>query len=571
MHGSGDMYFYIVRGIQLLAEGERRNKRSPDMRYQIAFYYQNKFGVSDQVDTLRCLFDLSCIPPSERNPANLRDPRTGEVNLAEFRKFCEKNPHFVRRLRGEKAAALGQAGQGAARAPTPDDVIRFLQTNRDVPSRYKGQTDDLADADKQFPVLPPRFAEGPNEAYPAIATPDDAAKDIGYFSGFKAARAWFSYSLVLLPPPAADEQGEPLPGPISAPGFGGHDPSKHRIPRLPMLIIFRQGAPRRRATTRRWSRRRGGSTPRGGAIEDWFPDRAGGAWWSAPSGRGRRSSGSGRPRCGDQHGRDYGLALSPERYASLQAQAGDPTTLPADPTVEQYNDPAIRRRYMATEALRYYRSDRQTTNFPYFLASAEAEARVTGGRPLTVLARKTLWQADEARKTGATDKALRLYKDGLEQWKRVLADNPTFHRLPPPDRSDQVEEETFEYEVAYLRLLVQDDERVRERANRVAHGAHAVVPFLTLPFPKDGGGADPLWSTANREEIKWFIVENVAGADFSSPFVGSTARDGTPWVRDDVKQVVLGRQGTARRAEPPPPVGAPAPLIPQPPPKGPNN
>ncbi len=27
MQGSGDMYYYIVRGIQLLAEGERRNKR----------------------------------------------------------------------------------------------------------------------------------------------------------------------------------------------------------------------------------------------------------------------------------------------------------------------------------------------------------------------------------------------------------------------------------------------------------------------------------------------------------------------------------------------------------------
>jgi hypothetical protein len=47
MQGSGDMYHYIARGIDLLAEGERRNSRtfqdrkigSPDMRYQIAFYY----------------------------------------------------------------------------------------------------------------------------------------------------------------------------------------------------------------------------------------------------------------------------------------------------------------------------------------------------------------------------------------------------------------------------------------------------------------------------------------------------------------------------------------------------
>ena len=78
MQGSGDMYFYIARGIELLAEGERRKAAqgsrrrtqigSPDMRYQIAFYYQNKFGVSDTVEVLRCLFQLSCIPPDERNP-----------------------------------------------------------------------------------------------------------------------------------------------------------------------------------------------------------------------------------------------------------------------------------------------------------------------------------------------------------------------------------------------------------------------------------------------------------------------------------------------------------------------
>jgi hypothetical protein len=89
MQGSGDMYFYIVRGIQLLAEGERRNKRSPDMRYQIAFYYQNKFGVSDQVEVLRCLFDLSCIPHRDRNPNNFENRETKTINYEEFKRFCE--------------------------------------------------------------------------------------------------------------------------------------------------------------------------------------------------------------------------------------------------------------------------------------------------------------------------------------------------------------------------------------------------------------------------------------------------------------------------------------------------
>ncbi|HVL12800.1 MAG TPA: hypothetical protein VM529_09550, partial [Gemmata sp.] len=81
MQGSGDMYYYIARGIDLLAEGERRQGRtdpetgrrlgSPDMRYWIAFTYQNKFGVSDNVEVLRCLFQLSCISPDDRNPDEL--------------------------------------------------------------------------------------------------------------------------------------------------------------------------------------------------------------------------------------------------------------------------------------------------------------------------------------------------------------------------------------------------------------------------------------------------------------------------------------------------------------------
>src|SRR5580704_12760811 len=92
MQGSGDMYYYIARGIDLLAEGERRNTHtyqdrkigSPDMRYQIAFYYQNKFGVSDQVEVLRCLFQLSCISPDERNPNDFIHKQPGEINLARF-------------------------------------------------------------------------------------------------------------------------------------------------------------------------------------------------------------------------------------------------------------------------------------------------------------------------------------------------------------------------------------------------------------------------------------------------------------------------------------------------------
>ena len=69
----GDMYFYIARGIDLLAKGDRRNTKvyrgageaskvgSPDIRFTIGFYYQNKFSVSDKVDVLRSLMHISAL------------------------------------------------------------------------------------------------------------------------------------------------------------------------------------------------------------------------------------------------------------------------------------------------------------------------------------------------------------------------------------------------------------------------------------------------------------------------------------------------------------------------------
>lgn len=584
MHGSGDMYYYIVRGIQLLAEGERRNKRSPDMRYQIAFYYQNKFGVADQVETLRCLFDLSCMPPSERNPDNLLkrnpdNPEVKELDRERFRRFCAKYPHFVRRLRGEEGTNLDRRAKEKLRAPNPEDVIRFLRDNyKELPCRYRKDaegklTDELPEPTKEyrpedyFPVLPPQFNEGPDEAHPGIATPDEYAPDVGYFSAYKAARAWFSYSLLLLPPPPKDDQGDPIPGPTPPPGVGGHDPSKHRIPRLPILIIFRQGAPRAQSYQAELEQKEGWFDGDGWRIDDWFPNQPQGV----VVGTGKAWSFEEWTRAfqmWDRHGKAYALSLDDRRLDNLQRLAGDLNSLPNDPTPEQLADDNLRRRYMAVNAIRYYRNNRQVTNFPYFLAAAEGESRVINGQPKTVLARKTLWQGEQARKIGEPLKAIRLYKDGLDQWKQVLIDNPNFHRVPPPDRSERIEEETAEYELAYLRLLVQYDERVRDRANLLANAAHGVIPFLTVPFPKGAGAgqgtADPFWPTGNREEIKWFVVENVASADFSSPFVGSLARDGSPWIRDDIKQSVLSKQGISRGTNAPqmpsgPPPGGPVP------------
>ncbi len=573
MHGSGDMYFYIVRGIQLLAEGERRNSRSPDMRYQIAFYYQNKFGVSDQVEILRCLYDLSCIPPTKRDPKQFTDPATGKFNDKAFEDFCTRHPHLVRRLRGEDQRYTDKRAKEKLRRATPQEVVEFLNTNWEVPSRYrinylKEPTDDFAEPENQFPVLPKQFNEGPEEADPTIATPDDRAPKVGYFTAFKASRAWYSYSLLLLPPPLKDAQGLTIPGPTPSAGTFGHDPAKHRVPRLPMMIIFRQGAPRAQSYQAEMEQKEGWFDDEGWQIDDprdqpskwWFPDdpdrptRARGV----VVGMGRTWSLEEWRRAADmwdRHGKDYGLSFPQGRKETLENRRGDPNSIPADPTPEQLADPVIRERYLAKIGLEFYGSNRSVTNFAYFVAASQAEAQAR-----TVIARKTLWKADQARKVGKPDEAIRFYKDGLDQWKQVLIANKDFHR---PERSDRTEEETFEYEFAYMRLLVQEDSRVRERANEMFLAWRGLIPFRkpAVPFPADefrkwrwmipflpqSRGAevpalpDPLWTPANREEIKWQVVENVADADFSSPFVGSLAPDRLAWVNEAMKESVRVR------------------------------
>ena len=81
-----DKYFYITRGIELLAQGERLNRDNPDMRRWIGFYLQNKFGVADETNTLRSLYQLSCIDPQEREPSRFRQSgRPVDLTPTEFR------------------------------------------------------------------------------------------------------------------------------------------------------------------------------------------------------------------------------------------------------------------------------------------------------------------------------------------------------------------------------------------------------------------------------------------------------------------------------------------------------
>ena len=512
----GDMYYYIARGIELLAKGDRRNTKvdrtsadgrrvgSPDIRYQIAFYYQNKFGVSDKVNTLRSLAQLSCIPPAERDPDALIDDRTGGVNLAAFRQFCEKNPQLVRRLRTKLNCAR------------PEDVVQFLRDNRDVPTRFTA-TGELAAAEEQFPALPPRFEDEPAEFYPG----DDANRINDTFDYFLAARAWFNYALAVVPPPKRErdaqgnETGEPLPW--SSPRPGEYNEFRYRVPRAPALIIFRQPAPRaptyyaERLAQEGWFEDTSAWDPDERASTRWFPsDLAGSQEFVLRTQVGSRSQWERAYQMWSAHGEKNGLILSEERRRRLKEVAGYANVpdrdIPGSPPVEllEMSDDQLaglgltRAAVEARAALAFYQQNRSMTNFPFFLESARAEQD-----PRTVAARRALFEANQAREASEFLRAAQLYVPALARWRDVLAAFPDFHR---PERSDKTEEDTYEQELQLIQLL-KEDRATRARAGRAVVAAAAVLPWLAVPE----GTADPL-AYLEREPATRFAAQDLLQA-----------------------------------------------------------
>lgn len=512
-HRLGDMYFYIARGIDLLAEGQRLNKRSPDMRYEIAFYYQNKFGVTDKQNTLRSLFSLSCIRPNERHPSLFKNER-GEIDLSAFKKFCEDNPHLVRRLK-EKLNCR-----------TPLEVVEFLEENYAVPSRFKNEAGDYASETEQFPILPPRFDEGPDEWKPSDVGPDDDK------SAYRAARAWYAYSLLLVPPPMrwpADNRPIPGPspqaGPPGNPAWDQYDPIRYRMPRRPMLIIFRQGAPRAQSYQADLEEKEGwfddaGWRPDEGVDEAnrWFKDDP-----DAVFGRGRSWAGEQWRDAHNRwrrHGEETGLIIDPGRMQALrEAAGGDVGTYPERPADRDLQDPAVLRRYSARVALYYYDRNRQVTNFPYFLAASEAEMQ-----PEAMVARKALWQAEQARQNGNTAQAIRLYADAFAKIKSWLS------RFDEYARIESLQEDLYEAELRYLRLLTEDDREVRRRAlERYDALVRVLAPALPRTPPADERTLARLRQDIAEQEI--------------SPFARPKWNN-EPWITERVKEMVKMRLGT---------------------------
>src|SRR5438132_4059982 len=185
-----DKYFYMAQGIELLAEGERQNRNNPDLRFNMGFYNQHKIGLSDESNTLRCLYQMSCIDPIKRDPARMRtQDASGNsvVDMVKFEDFCRKNPMLVRRLRE------------VLKKNSPADVLDFLADNQKIPSLFEEKGSPGAGPDDRTPLKPP------DQQFPITPYDPQRGRDAQVtqpdFDNFMAARDWYMYSVEPMPPP----------------------------------------------------------------------------------------------------------------------------------------------------------------------------------------------------------------------------------------------------------------------------------------------------------------------------------------------------------------------------------
>jgi hypothetical protein len=430
-----DKYFYISRGIELLAEGERQNRDHPDFRWHIACYYLDKIGHADQQRTLRSLFQMSCIDPRDRDPDTMR-ARDGKIDLVKFQEFCEQQPFLVRRLKEQ------------LHCKTPEEVLDFLAENYHVPSRYedrpRGSTSTektrLKPPEQQFPPLPrQKDLKYPGD-YAYTAESDVLPAD---FDNYSAAHLWYLYAQEPLPPPVA------TPGPA----WLNPDPNRYRMPRQPTAIIFRS-YPALSQSIQAERREREGWFDQGWEIDAgqrgrnrWFPESVivGRQDWAMRNWTKARD-------LWQQFGLRNGVYLDQSELEVLNERARlfrerfgvgpqqrDPKQRPED-----FQGP-LRVSYEAHMQLWWYVENRQRCVFPRHYPQSQAEATREA-----IEARELLYQARRKHRAAeALDDVLRLYERALPLWKQVLLRHPEF-------RADLfIQEYTYRIQERYLNLLVE--------------------------------------------------------------------------------------------------------------------
>jgi hypothetical protein len=458
-----DKYFYITRGLELLSEGERRNHDNPEMRWSVGFFLQHKICQSDETNALRSLFQLSMVPPNERDPGRfwtVRDDRQ-EVNLKEFEAFCKKHPQLVRRLREGIRRETKRDWVTQFRCERIEEVVQFLADNFRIPSLWEdGQPsqpggwrenqDKLRPLADRFPVLPPKREAKPNQQIYDDKALDDHSELLDEHDAFLIARAWYCYSQEPLPPP--DE----LPG-HSKPIV---DPVHQRIPPHITTVIFRAHP----AQSQRFAAERlydeGWYDPSGWPIPDWFRDQGdkfgdgepavigGGREWGLDSWQKTFEMWTSMGEANHLLFRNQADRSNMEKQAlAFAAKYNLPPGSPVPPLREDTLDPETSREHFAYQYMREYESFRHVCNFPPHYNRASVESRKEA-----VTARKLFFEAEALRLKNSPTRALEKYQDpsALKAWReKVLLQDKEFRRDP------YIQEQTFETQLKYIDLYTE--------------------------------------------------------------------------------------------------------------------
>jgi hypothetical protein len=593
-----DKYFYMTRGIELLGEGERQNSFHPDLRWSIGFYTQHKICQSDETNYLRSLFQLSLIPPNERDPARFwkQTDQGPEFNWAEFKKFCEAHPQLIRRLReGIYRETKSQKDQ-LYRRETPQEVVEFLEDNFSVPSMYRfrpppagvpaqarvwqaNRPDDLLSPEERFPVLPPPHEDAfdPNALTTASALHDDT-------DGFAVAQSWYAYA----------QEPLPRPGPLPGSSEDIDIRKRQRRPKHMTTLIFRHYPAQGRRYMAERLQQEGWFDADPFDISDWFREASdpslagtrveigGGRDWS-------REAWAAAARAWEEHGLANHLLFKSQadeqNTKELAGRFARRFNLPTPPPYSQ--PPTLRTDNMTEQEKREYEAARfmyelqfyaQLTNFPHHHLRAVVEARRE-----TVQCRKMFFLAERLKNDNKPELALAMYRTPISEEERVMPGgkrakvavwgDPQLKLSPLEAWRDLVlmknkeyrrdnfnMEQTAEVQVRYLWLA----NRVEGTAEKAKLARAAVlVPLVPRLVPLKGARDD----------------------DFRAPITQGpfdvTDPEGLPLVEDRIWPAVLDRMGlpSARRPLPmreppempaqpgkPQPAGKPAP--PPVPPKG---
>jgi hypothetical protein len=479
-----DKYYYISKGLELMAEGERRNQGSgdevqssedgktrfpghPELRHHMGFTYQLKIGNSDEKTTMRCLLEMSTVHPSERNADDFwtHDERGRKrVKATEFDRFCEEHPRLIKRLRDSHL-----------RMTSREQIVDFLEKNKDVPTRFvkgskAGKKDSLEEPRRQFPILPPSGLK--RGSWPDTAELDYSLDGIAEdgrgetFDVFLVCRTWYEYAQMPLPPP------NPNPGAMDQ----DYDRLRHRMPKAMAVQIFRSYPARAQVYIAETLQ-----------AEGWFDEEG----WALPAWKGeidaprldpvgakpKYDTARGWRRGYDrylQHGIASGLYLFPEQVEKLEKDAqrirdewkvkkGD--RLP--PLRADIAQTEIGKSHFAHMKLIWNEHYRQMCNFDAHINQSEGEMD-----PLTVAARKLLYQAErEWRFEKAPDVAVTLYEEAWPLWIHVNLKHPKFAA------QSSVQEDAYEANWQYVRISQ------RARAHLFQPTLMAMAQFAAWPYP----------------------------------------------------------------------------------------